>query len=264
MPPFVDIHCHLLPGLDDGADDLADSLAMARLAAIDGISTIVATPHQLGAFARNHGDEIRRRTAHLQSELDRAGIALRVLAGADVRVEPGLVQAIEAGEVLSLGDHGRHVLLELPHELYFSLEGMLADLQRAGIMGILTHPERNAGLLRRPELLGPLVDAGCLMQVTAGSFTGSFGPACQQLAEWMLSEGVIHFVATDAHGSRSRRPLMQRAFERVCQLSDEATALDLCCHHPALAASGKDVACGRRAAAKKGSWWRRLTRSKAG
>jgi protein-tyrosine phosphatase len=264
MPPFVDIHCHLLPGLDDGAGDLAASLAMARMAAIDGISTIVATPHQLGSFGQNRGDDIRQRAAQLQGELDRAGVPLAVLPGADVRIEPGLVAAIEAGEVLTVGDHRGHVLLELPHELYFPVAPVLADLRRVGIVGILTHPERNAGLLRRRELLGPLVDAGCLMQVTAGSFTGSFGPHCQQLAEWMLSEGFVRFVATDAHGAQSRRPLMRRAFERICQLSDEGTALDLCCHHPALAAAGQDVPGGRRKQAKKASWWTRLTRSKAG
>ncbi len=264
MPPFVDIHCHLLPGLDDGASDLASSLAMARMAAIDGTSTIVATPHQLGSFSQNRGDDIRQRAVQLQGELERAGIQLAVLPGADVRIEPGLVAAIEAGEVLTVGDHRRHVLLELPHELYFPVAAVLADLRRVGIVGILTHPERNAGLLRRRELLGPLVDAGCLMQVTAGSFTGSFGPHCQHLAEWMLSEGFIHFVATDAHGAQTRRPLMRRAFKRICQLSDEGAALDLCCHYPALAAAGQDVPGGRRKQTRKASWWTRLTRSKAG
>jgi protein-tyrosine phosphatase len=264
MPPFVDIHCHLLPGLDDGADDLVASLAMAQMAAIDGISTIVATPHQLGSFGRNRGDDIRHRAAQLQGELDRAGIPLAVLPGADVRIEPGLVEALEADEVLTVGDHRRHVLLELPHELYFPVAPVLANLRRAGIVGILTHPERNAGLLRQRELLGPLVDAGCLMQVTASSFNGSFGPHCQQLAEWMLSEGFVHFVATDAHGTQSRRPLMRGAFERIWELSDAGTALDLCCHNPALAAAGQDVPGGRRNQAKRASWWTRLTRSKAG
>jgi protein-tyrosine phosphatase len=264
MPPFVDIHCHVLPGLDDGAKNLAESLAMCRMAAIDGMSTILATPHQLGAFSRNRGDDIRQRTAQLQEELDRAGIPLAVLPGADVRVESGLSDLLATGDVLTLGDHRRHVLLELPHDVYLPLEPVLADLARAGVVAILSHPERNAGLLGRSELLGPLVDEGCLMQVTAGSFAGAFGPRCQQFAEWMLSEGLVHFVATDAHGSAARRPLMRRAFERVIELTDKDTAVDLCCRRPALVAAGRDVPAGRRAVPKKASWWRGLTRGKAG
>lgn len=264
MPPFVDIHCHLLPNLDDGAKDISESLAMARMAANDGISTIIATPHQLGAFSQNRGDDIRERTAELQTAIRREGTPLTVLAGADVRIEPGLAGLLASGDVLTVGGHKRHVLLELPHEVYLPLEPVLADLGRIGVVGILTHPERNAGLIQRPALLGPLVETGCLMQVTAGSLAGAFGPRCQQLAEWMLSEGLVHFVATDAHGAKSRRPLMRRAFDRLVELTDEATAMDLCCRYPALVAGGRDVPLGRRTIAKKKSWWKGLTRGKAG
>jgi protein-tyrosine phosphatase len=264
MPAFVDIHCHLLPGVDDGASDLPASLAMAAMAVDDGAATVIATPHQLGGFRRNHGDDIRRRTAELQAELDRAGIPLTVLPGADVRIEEGLVAGIAAGEVLTLGDRRRHVLLELPHELYFPLEGLLAELRQHGIVAILSHPERNAGLLYNRDLLAPLVDAGCLMQVTAGSLMGTFGPDCQQMSDWMLSEGLVHFVATDAHGPQSRRPLMRRAYERVLELIDESTARDLCCHHPALVAAGSDVPAGRRRRTTKSGWRSLFARSKAG
>lgn len=264
MPRFVDIHCHLLPGVDDGAIDLAASLAMAQMAVADGIETIVATPHQLGAFRRNSGDDIRRRAPDLQSHLDLAGIPLTVLPGADVRIEEDLVERLATGEVLTLGDHGRHVLLELPHELYFPLAGLLEALSRQGVVGILSHPERNAGLLRQRELLAPLVDAGCLMQVTAGSLMGTFGPRCQELAEWMLSEGLVHFVATDAHGPTARRPLMRRAYDRVCELTDVTTGRDLCCDFPGRVAAGAEAPAGRRAVAKRASWGRLLAWGKAG
>ena len=170
---FADIHCHLLPSIDDGASDLETSLAMAEMAVADGIHTIVVTPHQLGSFGHNTSDQIRGLTQELQHILDSEGIPLEILPGADVRIEEGMIEKLVSGEVLTLGDHRRHVLLELPHEMYFPLDNLLTELDRKGIIGILSHPERNAGLLRDPHLLLPLVDRGCLMQVTAGSLMGT-------------------------------------------------------------------------------------------
>ena len=103
-PNFVDIHCHLSPGVDDGAADLAASMTMARMAVADGTRTIIATPHQLGGYAGNRGDEIRRRTAELQRELTAAGIALAVLPGGDVRIEDDLPARLRTGEALTLGE----------------------------------------------------------------------------------------------------------------------------------------------------------------
>ena len=251
---FVDIHCHLLPGIDDGAADWETTLGMAQMAVADGMRTMIVTPHQLGNFVQNRGDDIRARTVQLQQVLDQHGIALNVMPGGDVRIEDGMLEGLVSGEVMSLGDLRRHVLLELPHELYFPLEGVLAALVRQGMTGILSHPERNRGLLREPDLLPGLVDGGCLMQVTAGSLMGTFGSASQALAEWMLGEGLVHFIATDAHGTKSRRPLMRRAFDRVVELTDESTAVDLCCNHPALVASGEGVPAGRRTVSRRGGW----------
>ncbi len=253
---FVDIHCHLLPGIDDGAADLETSLAMAQMAVDEETQMIIVTPHQLGNFAHNQGDEIRARTQELQQVLEQNAIPLQILPGGDVRIEDGMLEQLVSGDVMTLGDLGRHVLLELPHELYFPMEGVLAALERQGMTGILSHPERNRGLLREPHLLPGLVDYGCLMQVTAGSLMGSFGPHCQQLAEWMLAEGLVHFIATDAHGIKSRRPLMRRAYERVAALTDETTAKRLCAKNPGLVACGKEVRAGRHSLLRRG--WRGL------
>ncbi len=246
VEPFVDIHCHLVPEIDDGAKSWAESFAMAEIAVADGITTIVVTPHQLGTYAHNSGDLIRQKTAELQAELDAHEIPLEVLPGADVRIDDGMVLGLRRGTVMSLADHHRHVLLELPHELYFPLDGVLEDLRRNGMVGILSHPERNQGLLKDPGLIEPLVDAGCLMQITASSIIGGMGPGPQAMAEWMLANGFVHFLATDAHGPKSRRPLMTRAFERVVELTDWEAAIDLCCRNPAAVADGQEVAAGRR------------------
>lgn len=256
---YTDIHCHMLFGIDDGSKSAEESLAMARMAVDDGIRTAILTPHQLGAFRRNTGDLIRRRTAEFQELLNEHGIDLQVLPGGDVRIEPDMVELLRSGDVLTPGDHGRHVLLELPHELYFPLEPVLDELEAAGITGILTHPERNMGLMREPELLEPLVERGCLMQVTAGSLMGTFGSASQEMSEWMLSERLVHFLATDAHGCRARRPLLDRAFARVAELIDEATAVAVCCENPAAVAQGRAVP-GEPAAVpsrSRGGWFGR-------
>jgi protein-tyrosine phosphatase len=255
---FTDIHCHLLPGIDDGAPHWEETLAMAQMALADGTSTIVATPHQLGNHARNSGDTIRARCAECQAVLEQQGLPLQVLPGADVRIEPDLVRKIARGEVLTLADRGRHVLLELPHEVYLPLDRLLGELAAAGLVGILSHPERNLGLLRQSQMVERLVDAGCLMQVTAGSMVGTFGPQSQAMSEWMLAQGLVHFLATDAHSSTARRPLMQRAFERVVELSSRETAFELCSRNPLCVASGQDVARGRRKPARGGlaGWFR--------
>lgn len=253
--PFVDIHCHLLPAIDDGSSSLQESLAMARMAVGDGIKTIIATPHQLGTFVENHGDDIRRRVAELQAELDVEDIPLRVLPGGDVRIEDGMIAGLRSGEVMSLGDHRKHVLLELPHELYMPLEPVLAQLAKIGMIGILSHPERNQGILRQPELLKPLVDGGCLMQVTANSLIGAFGPTPQVLAEQMVSDGLVHFMASDAHNLKSRRPKLGRAFNRVAELAGQELAIELCCTNPARVAAGKSVKPGRRKVSRPRRTW---------
>ena len=227
------------------------------MAVDQGVATIIVTPHQLGSFSHNTGADIRARTAWLQALLDQHNIPLSILAGADVRIEPGMVDQLQDGSVLTLGDHGKHVLLELPHELYIPLEGVLDELAANGIAGILSHPERNEGLLRARDLVEPLVDAGCLMQVTAGSLFGAFGKRSQEMAEWMLRRGLVHFLATDAHGSRSRRPQLRRAFAVVAGSHGDATAQRLCATNPAAVAAGHDVEGGRFSTKTSGftSWF---------
>ncbi len=255
--PLVDIHCHLLPGLDDGAVDWEQSLAMARMAAADGISTVVATPHQLGNFAKNTGQAIRDHVQRFQALLDEKGVPLTVLPGADVRIESDMIARLRSGEVLTLGDRQRHVLLELPHEVFLPLARLLDDLRRVGLVGILSHPERNAGILADPRVLWPLVEAGCLLQVTAGSLLGSFGAPVQALAESIVRHGAAHLVATDAHGTKSRTPRLSQVFERVTVLAGPEMAATLFCRNPTRIAAGQPVTSGYLRMARRawGSWF---------
>lgn len=261
---FVDIHCHLAPGIDDGAKSWEDTLEMARLAVSEGIGTIICTPHQCGNFSHNTGDSIRKLVADVQKRLEENAIPLTVLPGADVRIELGLVAMLRRGEVLTLADRGRHVLLELPHEVYVPLDRLLEELGSAKITGILSHPERNEGILARPALVPPLVDSGCLMQVTAGSLLGAFGPLSQELAETLVQQGLVHFISTDAHGPKSRRPLLRQAFDRCVQLAGEPAATLMCSTNPAEVAAGRSVTGGRipvstrsKASSALGGWFGR-------
>jgi protein-tyrosine phosphatase len=256
--PFVDIHCHLLPGLDDGAAGWDDALKMAEMAVADGIGTIVATPHQLGSHAKNSGETIRAAAVRFQRFLDARRLPLRVLPGADVRIEPDLLPKIRRGEVVTLADRRRHVLIELPHDVYVPLERLLAELASAGLVGILSHPERNLGILNQPGILRPLVERGCLMQVTAGSLTGAFGAEIQKFTESLFEQRLVHFVSTDAHGTKTRPPLLRPAFERVAKLAGEDAARDMCCRHPGAVAVGGTVPAGRRKPSKSAwaGWFR--------
>jgi len=263
LPSLVDIHCHLLPGVDDGAANRDIALAMARLAAADGISTVVATPHQSDGHADNHNQAICSLTTDFQRYLQQQNVPLRVLPGAEVRIEPELVSKLRNGRLLTLGDHRRHVLLELPSEVYFPLDRLLGDLEAAGITGILAHPERNLAVLSQRHLLVSLVEAGCLVQITSGSLVGMFGPRVQKFAEWLVVRGLVHFVGSDAHGARTRRPLLRRAFERIARLAGPETAADLCCRNPGKVAGGEPVIRKRRSA-NDSRWIDRFWRKKAG
>jgi protein-tyrosine phosphatase len=211
-----DIHCHCLPGLDDGARTLEEALALGRALVEDGVMTVIATPHQLGRYSGTNGAErVRVAVGEYQRALEEAGIVLQVLPGADVRIDEDLVKQIQADTVLTLGDRRKHLLLELPHEAYFEPWGLLAELQSMGIQGILSHPERHHFLQQHAAAAGGWLKHGVLLQVTAGSLTGDFGAAAQQSGWQLLTQGCVSFLATDAHDCEIRPPRMRRALQLV-------------------------------------------------
>jgi len=243
---FTDIHCHIVPGIDDGARDETEALAMAAAACQDGTATVIATPHQLGTNSHVTAAAIRTAVIELNRTLAGAGIALQVLPGADVRVEPELPFLLKRGEVLTLADRGRHVLLELPHEVYFPLEPLLATLRKQGLTGILSHPERNRGIIARPAVISDVVRAGGLIQITAGSLLGGFGGSARRIAEFCVRERLVHFVASDAHDT-SRRPFgLGAAHDVIAGLADARLAEAVTIGNPARVAEGLEVGAGSR------------------
>ncbi len=214
---MIDLHCHLLPGIDDGAKHLAMSLDMARMASADGITTVVCTPHILPTVYENAGPEIKGAVTLLQQALSTAGIPLRLLSGADVHMVPDLVSGLKQGRILTLAG-SRYLLLEPPHHV---MPPQFADcvfrLQSAGYVAVLTHPERLSWIEPQYALIRGMVSKGLWIQLTAGSLTGRFGQDPRYWAERMLDEGLCHVMATDAHNTSTRPPHLARAKAMVEQ-----------------------------------------------
>ena len=238
---FIDIHCHILPNIDDGASSLTESLNMARTAFKDGTKSLIATPHQLGSNAQLTAEEIKRSLIELEEVIQNEGLELLIRSGADVRIDPELPKLLKEGKVLTLADRGKHVLLELPHDSYFPLDRLLTALRKQGIVGILSHPERNRGIIKDPDVMWDVIEAGGLLQITAASLTGAFGSSCQEIAELVVDEGLIHFIASDAHDTTHRPFGMRDAYDTICDMAGEKLADLVCCENPSRVFDGDDV-----------------------
>jgi len=205
---MIDLHCHMLPGIDDGAPELETALAMARIAVADGITTTACTPHIYPGMYENTGAGIRAGVARLQAALDAAGIALRLTVGADAHLTPELAAKLRSGEAPTLGGT-RYFLLEPPHHVAPPrFEEFVFGLIAAGYVPLITHPERLTWIGDRYEIFCALVDRGAWMQITSGSLTGRFGEEARYWGERMLDEGRVHVLATDSHGVQRRPPLL--------------------------------------------------------
>ncbi len=228
----IDLHCHILPGIDDGAPDLETSLAMARMAVADGITVTACTPHMMPGYYENTSDGVRAAVVALQAELDQADIPLRLVTGADVHLVPGLASGLRDGSKLTLADT-RYFLFEPPHNTAPPrMADAVFDCMAAGFHPLITHPERLRWVEEQYDLMVQLAQAGAWMQITAGSVTGRFGKRTQYWAERMLDEGIVHILATDAHNLRSRSPILSEAVEAVSKRLGEQAAKDMVLTRP--------------------------------
>ena len=225
--PMIDIHCHILPGMDDGPVNLETSLEMARLAAADGIREIVASPHALNGFYHNSREKILQKTEEFHLALEAQGIPIRVHPGADIHFAFDLEEMLERGELLAVNDRN-YLLLELPSQfLPPNLKEALFNLRVKGYVPILTHPERNLRFQDDPEALGDLLSLGAVVQVTAMSLTGGFGDRAYKSARYWLEQGWVHFLATDAHSLRGRPPVLSAAVKEAVQIVGHEAALKM-------------------------------------
>jgi len=228
----IDLHCHLLPGADDGAVTLADSMAMARISCSDGIRITACTPHIFPTVYDNKGPNIIAAVEVLQEALAMANVQLRLVAGADVHVSPNLLAGLTSGDILSI-NRSRYVLIEVPHHVPLpQLEDQFFRLHAAGYIGILTHPERLSWINTYYDLIKRLVHNGAWLQITAGSLTGRFGRHPRYWAERLLDEGLCHVLATDAHNVSSRPPCLSEGRIAAANRLGEAEATNLVCVRP--------------------------------
>lgn len=212
---MIDFHCHILWDIDDGADSLEQALSMAAIAAEQGVDRIVATPHcmderDLKEFAQRVGE----RCTLLQDILQEEGIDITIAPGAEVYIEPALLE-MEGLELITL-NNTQYILVELPMgEVPRYTEDFLYHLQLRGLIPILAHPERNLAIIEDPNIMFRLVDLGALVQINTGSITGFFGSRVQNCAQILLTHRMGHLLGTDAHSDRGRGPYMQEALNKL-------------------------------------------------
>jgi len=239
---FVDIHCHCLPGVDDGPATKAEAFALCRALVADSISTVIATPHQLGRFSGcNEPTQVREKVSVFNEELKNSGIALTMMPGADVRVDERICQLLEADKILTLADGGKYILLELPHEVFIDITPLLIELASMGIQVIISHPERHPALVSQPKELLKWLGHSAHLQITSASLLGQFGSTAQRAAWNLLTSGLSSLVATDSHDIKMRRPCLYAAFKEICSQLGETIANLVCIENPSRVIKGQDI-----------------------
>jgi protein-tyrosine phosphatase len=222
----------MLPGLDDGAPDVETALAMAEIAAADGVTTVACTPHIMAGVYDNEGPKIAAAASALGERVAEAGIALELVTGADINLAADLLPGLRCGRLPTLNG-SRYFLLEPPHHVApMRLEQIVFSLTVAGYVPLITHPERLRWIEDHYETFSGLVRAGALMQLTGGSLLGRFGERPRYWAERMLVEGMAHVLASDGHGASSRRPVLGEASAAAARLVGGEEAERLVLHRP--------------------------------
>ena len=213
---MIDLHCHILPGIDDGAKSMDDSLDMARRAVSQGITHVLATPHYKNGRWDNEKGDILRYVDILQMELDHRNIPLKLFPGQEVRIVGELIEDIAANKIQFIDEDNQYLLIEFPTiSVPHFTEQLFFELQKKNITPIIVHPERNHAILNNPNELLYLIEKGALAQLTAGSYVGSFGKKIQQLSHQLVKNDLVHFIASDAHNIHSRDFYMEEAYEKL-------------------------------------------------
>jgi len=239
---YVDVHCHCLPGLDDGPSTISEAVALCQALSDDGISTVIATPHQLGRFDGSYSaTKIRQTVADLNQTLSEQRIPLTVLSGADVRVDERIPQLLESDKILTLADRGKYILLELPHTVFVDIYPLIKELVALKVTPIISHPERHDIMARRPQTIFRWIESSARLQVTAASLLGRFGSQAETVAWQILKSGWVSLVATDAHNLNSRRPLMRETFRLISTTLNEDIARLVCIENPSRVAKGQGL-----------------------
>ena len=229
----VDTHCHCLPGIDDGPSSLEESLALCRALVQQGITHVIATPHQLGRYeGAVSAPVIRSAVETLNESLLTERIPLTILPGAEIRVDERVASLLQEDELMTLADRRRHVLLELPFDLYLDLSPLLAQLQAMDLRAVVAHPERNRVIAKNPERIRSWSEYDPILQITCGSVVGRFGPSVQAASFALMDLGFQALVASDAHDTHGRSPCFAESFAAVNTYFSFSVAQRYCIEAP--------------------------------
>jgi protein-tyrosine phosphatase len=261
---LIDLHSHILPGVDDGAQSIDDALAIARMAVADGIHVMACTPHFMPGLYDNQANDIRGRVQQLNQVLIEQDIDLALVVGGDAHIRPDFLDALRRGDILTLHD-SRYVLFEPPHVTAPQrLEELLFNVQMGGYVPILTHPERFKWIEQNYAMFENLARNGIWMQITAGSLTGRFGKRSKYWAERMLAEGLVKILATDTHNVTSRPPLLAEAAAHAERELGAEEARNLVVTRPQCVLENSDAASvppvlhATESGGKQAGFWQRL------
>ena len=214
---MTDLHCHILPALDDGSPDLDTSVEMAAMAAANNTSIIVATPHcnVVDSDLENRCKVIIRKAEQLQQILDNEGIDLRILPGMEVFARDNLKEVLDSGNFLTLGG-SKYLLVEFDFDDDTEfMEYSFSLIRQKGLVPVMAHPERYTEIQDDPERIVPFFESGTIIQVNRGSALGSFGKAPREAVKWILERGLAHVMASDAHGLEHRTPDLSEGYDYV-------------------------------------------------
>jgi protein-tyrosine phosphatase len=235
----IDIHSHILPGVDDGARSVAEALKMAEIAAADGIEQMVCTPHMFNGLSRNpQATEVEKRVEELQKAI---GSGLTVLPGNEVHFSIDIASHVGTNRISTL-NRQNYVLIEFPTlNVPRSAPKRLKQLSTLGVHPILVHPERNIEIQSRPSLVAELMEQGTLIQVTAMSVTGKFGLPAKTCVDVLLKHRCVHFIASDAHRPEKRPPVLSAARDAAAEIIGEEAARRLVVDNPRAVIEGQTI-----------------------
>jgi protein-tyrosine phosphatase len=255
---MIDLHCHILYGLDDGPGTIEESVQMCQMSYRDGVNTVVATPHALNEPYQNDRNTILSKVQELNETLKQFGVndpqseislhsapdtrhsAFEILPGSDVHFCYELLSRLDQGWVTTVGDGKRFLIIELPsHTMPPRGENLLFQLMARGIVPIISHPERHLWIMQRPERYYEMVRMGCLGQVTAMSLTGGFGAKIKHFAQKLLKKRLIHIIASDAHGTNGRPPGLSLAIKEAERIIGKEVAQKMVTEYPRAILEGK-------------------------
>jgi protein-tyrosine phosphatase len=228
MGPLVDMHCHLLAGLDDGPRTPEDVLEMCRIAHGEGTRMVAALAHQNERWSEVTPELIRKGVERLTVALRQAGLELDVFPTAEVTAHPETETLWDQGKLLSVADRKAYLLVEMPHQLFVNLQPMARELGQRGVRIILAHPERQPELLHENGAIERLIRSGCLVQVSSASVTDPKTAADRRALKSWFRRGCVHLLGSDGHSPRKRQPLMAAAYREICDWIGVAAADRVC------------------------------------